>query len=168
MSQMFREDGHLTQEVLKALRCGTLTAAEKIEALAHIGECGECAERFAGSFEQSELLTLPPQFAEGVERKLSEVRITVTPFSMGKKKAEVPVKREPVKRDSRKEYRRYSCRVAIAACLALLLLFSGSFTMGMNALSNSRVLNPDLSRVNQLTQTLSDFSREFLHWEVKR
>lgn len=158
--------GHLSQETLRRLKMGILTPLEKIDALSHIGRCAVCAYSFSESYEQTELLELPPQFASGVEKKLSELRVTAAPFLLGKRAGE-ELENSLGKRDLKKEYRRYSCRVAIAACVALLLLFSGTFNEGMNAITKSKVLNPDLSRVNQLTQSLSDFSKELVHREVK-
>ena len=195
MSGNNRNDAHLTDRTLGMLKSGRIPAEEKQSALLHIGECSLCAQRFADSFEEQELLSLPPQFAEGVDRKLSQLRITATPLSLGRKllqnsggdcrgddeadrqRSSVPARRtvgalEPGRpqtpQEKKREYRRYSCRVAVAACVALIMLFSGTFTMGMSALSQSRVLNPDLSVVNRITQDLSNFSKEIIHWEARK
>lgn len=169
-NQMYRNDGHLTDEMLQKMAAGAGKTGEKIQALDHIGGCELCAQRFAACLEQTELLTLPPQFVAGVDKKLSEVRITATPLSIGRSEVRdsgSPFP-EPVKgKDKQKEFRRYSCRVAIAACLALLLLFSGTFATGMKMISEGVALRPQSGAVNQLTQKLSDFSKEILQWEVK-
>ncbi len=198
MSGNERKEIHLSDQMIEMLKNGRLSAEEKQRALLHIGECDLCAQSFAESFAERDLIPLPPQFAEGVERKMSQLRITATPLSLGRKllqnsgedpqrtsgrgsaedrrRANVPARRtegslEPGRRqtpqEKKREYRRYSCRVAVAACVTLIMLFSGTFTMSMSALSQSRVLNPDLSMINRITQDLSDFSKEIIHWEVR-
>lgn len=180
----------LTEDRLRALRTGSVGTAQRLAALEHISRCRDCAERLAEGYGEDGLLRLPPQFAQGVEKKLSQLRVTATPLSLVRPAAKPWMNREETegrkrvenaggtrgrdvgkagnqKRDPQKEFRRYSCRVALAACVSLALIFSGTFDAGMAAISSSRALNPDLAVVDHITQRIGDFSQRVIYWEVK-
>ncbi len=54
--------GHLKPDRIVALKAGVLSAEEMIVALEHIGECERCADAFAESYCDKELLNLSPDF----------------------------------------------------------------------------------------------------------
>lgn len=147
------DNDHVSKNSWKKLYLRQLPNEEKIAMAEHIQNCDVCATVFAEFLEKNGLLNLPPQFSKGVDKKRSAIRLTATPLSSDKGK-----------REANREYRRYSCKVAIAACIALLLLFSGTFSSGVKMISKSKVLEPDFSTINQITQDLSDFSKKIINW----
>ena len=129
---------HLTTEKIAALKGGALSRQETILTLEHIGECGQCADAFAGSYGKSELLELPQGFRSDI-------------FSaIGREK---------------RELFRYGFKVSIAACITLFLLFSGTFSYSMNVSKN---IYPDFSGVNEITENLKGFSDKLIHFEITK
>ena len=141
---------HLTETQMKDLKAGRLSKNEKLLALKHIGECEQCADSFAGSYGDLELLTLSPDFKTEIFFEIEKEK-----KGMIKEKAAV----------WKRELCFYSFKVSIAACIALLLLFSGTLDYGMNM---SRTMNPQLSGVNVITENLRGFSDKLIDFEVQK
>ena len=143
---------HLPPDKMNALKFGLLSGAETISALEHIGECEQCAEAFAESYSGRDLLELSPGFKQAV-------------FStIDKKERGVGIK-EAKAADGKRELFRYSFRVSIAACITLLLFFSGTMDYGINL---SRSIRADLTEVNVITENLRGFSDKLIHFEVTK
>ena len=143
---------HLTPDIMADLKSGRLSGAEALAALEHIGECEQCADAFAGIYHETELLELPPGFRSAV-------------FSaVEKEKRTAPVVKSK-KDDKRRELFSYSFRVSIAACITLVLLFSGTINYGINL---SRSIHPDLSRVNVITEDLRGFSDKLVNFNYQK
>ena len=128
---------HLTPDRMKALKAGMLAKDDTISALEHLGECEQCADAFAKSYSDQELLELSPGFKIAV-------------FSAIEKE--------------KRELFRYSFKVSVAACITLFLLFSGTFNFSMNFSKN---MYSDLSGVNTITENLRGFSDKLIDFEVK-
>jgi hypothetical protein len=144
--------GHLTPELMAALKNGRLSGEEAISALEHIGECEQCADAFAGIYSETELLKLSPGFRSAV-------------FSaVEKEKRAAPVMKAK-KDDKKRELFRYSFRVSIAACITLALLFSGTIDYGINL---SRSMRPDFSKVNVITEDLRGFSDKLINYKYQK
>jgi hypothetical protein len=143
---------HLTPDIMADLKSGRLSEAEAVAALEHIGECEQCADAFAGTYHETELLELPPGFRSAV-------------FSaVEKEKRTIPVVKSK-RDDKRRELFSYGFRVSIAACITLVLLFSGTINYGINL---SRSIHPDLSRVNVITEDLRGFSDKLVNFKYQK
>lgn len=73
MTELFRPDGHLSDEGLQALVDGRLDEMARLEAAEHLGFCTPCMQRYIG-FLTGEVLQAPPQdlvlpVARGVRQK---------------------------------------------------------------------------------------------------
>lgn len=143
---------HLTPDIMTALKIGRLTGAEAVSALEHIGECEQCADAFAGIYHEGELLELPPGFRSAVFSSVERERRTV------------PIVKSE-QNDKKRELFRYGFRVSIAACITLVLLFSGTINYGINL---SRAIHPDLSRVNVITEDLRGFSDKLINFKYQK
>jgi len=140
-STLFNKNGHLTEETLKSLKVGTLKDEELISVVEHIGDCEKCAGRFAESFNDDELAEAPLGFQEKVQIKIK-----------GKKENNI-------------QFGFYCAKVAIAAGIALMMVFSN----GLNYLANEKTdyVKPiDLSFVNSISTNLNSFSEKIINLEV--
>lgn len=166
-------EDHLTEKMMTALVWGRLGQSEKIKALDHVAGCKECSERFAAAYENIVLLELPPQFCD-------EVRVSLRRYiesEPNQDRVEPQIKKsfaaqgryESQKKSDRqvrkKEYWRYSFRVVLAACFTMVILFSNTFSTGVAAL-NERMMNPDFSHIDKISQGLNNFSNHVLNWEA--
>ncbi|CDZ23401.1 hypothetical protein CCDG5_0258 [[Clostridium] cellulosi] len=141
---LFGKDGHLTPKALALLKEGRLSDEEMAMALSHIGSCEACAEAFASDFTEEELLEVPHDFETELQDKIKQIET-----------------------DKKRGFTLYVLRVAIAACAAIAITFSGT----LNQLSGkpkigSKIKAPDLSFVNTINQQLKDFSQNILNMEV--
>ncbi len=127
--------GHLTSAALDALKNGETRGGELDAQLAHLGNCAACAQRFAAGIAPEELAPLPKGFAECVRARL-------------------PQKRAPLLG--------YSLRVAVAACLALLFLFSGALRGMADSSQTPSPRAPDLGFVSDFTAGMRTFSQSVL------
>nr|PZM89916.1 MAG: hypothetical protein DIU81_01635 [[Clostridium] cellulosi] len=80
---------------------------------------------------------------------------------------ELQDKIKQIETDKKRGFTLYVLRVAIAACAAIAITFSGT----LNQLSGkpkigSKIKAPDLSFVNTINQQLKDFSQNILNMEV--
>lgn len=140
-STLFDKGGHLTEETLTALKFDILQDEELIDLLEHISDCQKCADAFADSFKDDELAEAPLGFQEKVQIKIK-----------GKKKSNI-------------QFSFYCVKVAVAASIALMMVFSN----GLNSLVNSKknyVRPPDLSILDSVNANLNDFSEKIVKLEV--
>lgn len=142
---------HLTPDRMKDLKNGRLSRDEMISALAHIGECEQCAGVLAESYSRFDLLELSPDFQPAVFEAL--------------KKQQSKAGKEKAKAGGKRELFRYGCRVSVAACITLLLFFSGTMNYGINF---SRFIHTDLSEANVITENLRGFSDKLIHFEPNK
>ena len=142
---------HLTPVRMKALKEGLIAKDDMISALEHLGECEQCADAFANSYSDQELLDLPPGFKIAV-------------FSAIEKEKSAIVKKRVKMADGKRELFRYGFKVSIAACITLFLLFSGTFNYSMNFSKN---MYSDLSGVNSITENLRGFSDKLIDFEIR-
>ncbi len=143
MSNPVKAIGHLTEYELKALKEGTLLKSEVLTFSEHISDCGLCAERFTACLEEDELMEVPKGFRENVVHKL-----------------------QPEK-DDRRQLLFYSIRVAVAACITLIFIFSGAlnFISGMD----NRIMKQDIRGLyvaDTVNAGLQNFSEKLLNLEV--
>ena len=140
-NRLFNKDEHLTEETLKLLKFDILKDDELISVLEHIGDCQKCAGSFADSFTDDELAEAPLGFEEKVQIKIK-----------GKKQSNI-------------QFNLYCVKVAVAASIALMMVFSN----GLNSLVNSKAnyVKPlDLSIVNSVNANLNTFSEKIIKLEV--
>lgn len=141
---------HLTEEKMKALKDGMLSEADAISTLEHIGECEQCADAFGGCYREEELLELSPEFR-------SAVFLAIAEYNRNRTKA------KPLAVEGKRELFRYSFRVSIAACITLLLLFTGTMDYGIHF---SRSINTELPEVNRITEKVRGLSAQLIDFEV--
>jgi len=140
-STLFDKEGHLTEETLKALKFDILQHEELIDLLEHISDCQKCAGTFADNFKDDELAEAPLGFQEKVQIKIK-----------GKKQSNI-------------QFSFYCVKVAVAASIALMMVFSN----GLNSLVNIKtnyVKPPDLSILNSVNANLNIFSEKIIKLEV--
>jgi len=140
-STLFDKEGHLTEETLKALKFDILQHEELIDLLEHISDCQKCAGTFADNFKDDELAEAPLGFQEKVQIKIK-----------GKKQSNI-------------QFSFYCVKVAVAASIALMMVFSN----GLNSLANTKTnyVKPlDLSIVNSVNANLNTFSEKIIKMEV--
>lgn len=143
---------HMTTERMKALKDGLLSREDAISALTHIGECKQCADTFAGCYGEQELLELTAEFKSAV-------------FSAIEKEKRTVIKDRVKAADRKRELFRYSFRVSVAACITLLLLFTGTMNYGIHF---SRSIGTGLPEVNEITENLRGFSNKLIDFEVTK
>lgn len=138
---LFNKEGHLTKDILKALKFGVLKDEELIDLLEHISDCQKCAGAFADNFEDDELAEAPLGFQEKVQIKIKGNKQSNIQFSF------------------------YCVKVAVAASIALMMVFSN----GLNSLANTKTnyVKPlDLSIVNSVNANINTFSKKIIKLEV--
>lgn len=143
MSGLVDKSGHLSEYALAALKEGTLNKAEILAASEHMSGCRLCAGKFAGSFGENELLEVPSGFKDDIAARL-----------------------RPAKEEKR-QFLFYSLRVAIAACAALIIVFSG--TLSFIADMDSKIKGSQtggLYLADTLNAGFQNFSQKILDLEV--
>lgn len=138
---IFDENGHLTAQAINSFKKNELPSNELLLFADHISSCDKCSLVLSDSFDESDLFNVPLGFSEEV------------------------VRRAYPKNDDRKQLVFYSLRVAFAASIALVILFSGT----LNRLSTSYIEyipTPDNSYVDNINTSLRDFSQKLLNLEV--
>lgn len=138
---LFNKEGHLTEDTVKLLKLGTLKDEELISILEHISDCQECASVFADSFEDDELAEAPLGFEEKVQIKIKNKKESNTHFNL------------------------YCARVAIAASIALIMVFSNGLSFIANTKTN-HVKPLDLSFINSFNSNLNTLSEKIIKMEV--
>lgn len=142
-STLFEEKVHLTKISLKALKEGSLSDNELVLLSEHICNCEGCADMLANSFNDSELANAPLGFEQEIMCKIKN------------------------KKENNTQFMFYSLRVAMAASIALMFVFSN----GLNFLANTKTktlnVNPmSLSTINTVNQSLNNFSQKIINLEV--
>jgi hypothetical protein len=142
-SILFNEDNHLTEMSLKAFKEGHLDDKSLILLSEHIACCEECADALADSFNDNELAKAPLGFQEEIQNKIKNKKQNSFQFGF------------------------YSLKVAVAACIALIIVFSSQ----LNYLANTKLVTsyikaPDLSIVNSINTNLYNLSEKIINMEV--
>lgn len=135
--------GHLSECDLQALKEGTLHEAKILALSEHMSDCMMCAGRFAACFGEDELLEVPAGFRENIVNRL-----------------------RPEKEDKR-QMLFYSVRVAVAACLTLIFIFSGvlNFIQGMESKIEGYGVE-GLYLADSVNSGFQNFSKKVLDLEV--
>ncbi|MBR0597076.1 hypothetical protein [Sinanaerobacter chloroacetimidivorans] len=142
---------HLTREEILKLKKGILPLEDKCNALAHISQCSHCADALAGNYESRDLLSAPPDFISESLTKIEQLPKSIAGSRI---------------RNRKRELYFYGFKVSVAACIALVLLFSGTFNYGITLLGESRIAEADFSKVNIITENLRGFSDKLIHIQV--
>ncbi len=100
--ELFREDGHLTDEGLASIQNGSLDELERLEACEHLSFCDCCLVRYTDALTDDALLAPERPLAESVLRRVRKRALRVLQSSV--------------------------TRAAAAAVLALALWGTGIFT----------------------------------------
>ena len=90
---------HLDNDKLNGLKNGLLSASEEEDALLHISQCGQCAERFSEFFRLSQK-SPPAGFSESIAWRI---------------------------RSKRREFLLYSVRVMVSVAASLVIVFTTAF-----------------------------------------
>lgn len=129
---------HPEDHMLKALQAGTLSQEEQIALLTHIAGCEACAARLCELIPHT--LDTPP----GFEKKV--------------------ISRWHAQQKSRHlSLFLYSLRVGIAACIALVLLYSGVFER-----FHVELRPPDMGKANSITAEMNRMTEKIINWEVSQ
>lgn len=142
-STLFEKNGHLTKNAILGLKEGSLNDDELILITEHICDCEGCADALANSFKDDELLHAPLGFQE---ETLSKIKI---------------------KKDKKTQFLFYSFRVAMAASIALMFVFSNALNFMANTKIKTLNVNPiSLSSINTINKSLNNFSEKIITREV--
>lgn len=140
---LFKEYGHLTEASLKALKEGSLNDNELILLSEHVCNCEGCADALANSFNDNELIDTPLGFEHEILCKIKK------------------------KKESNTQFVFYSLRVAMAASIALMIVFSNGLNILANTETKTLKVNPmSLSTINTINESLNDFSQKIINLEV--
>ena len=143
MSNLFDENGHISYSSLKKLKNNSLTDDELIKVSEHIADCEKCSEYLAESFNEDELVDAPYGFQEEVKQEIDKKLITRAQFFF------------------------YSMRVAVAACLSLVILFSSTFKFMQDTTAViENISAPNFRVVNSINSDLSNFTNKIVNMEV--
>ncbi|MBZ9687052.1 hypothetical protein G9F72_012030 [Clostridium estertheticum] len=142
-STLFKENGHVSKIALKALKEGCLSDNEVILLSEHICICEGCADALASSFDDNELAVAPLGFGQEIMCKIKNKKEKNTQFVF------------------------YSLRVAMAASIALMFVFSNGLNFLANTKTKTLVVNPmSLSTINAINESLNNFSQKIINLEV--
>ena len=164
MIGLFDSEGHLTPSTLAALCVGSLCDEAALVVLDHLGECPGCAGDYAAVLEQGVLCEPPAGFSERLQAALEEEPLLSVPVD-----AEQPqiITTSPANthkgRQSGGSFFAYAFRVAVAACIALIVTFAGFAIPHTNSLT--AVKTPDFSIVNAISSNLKAFSQTIVNLE---
>ncbi|WP_291643383.1 hypothetical protein [Clostridium sp.] len=143
VSTLFKENGHLTKVSINMLKEGSLSEVELILIAEHMSLCAECAGDFTDSLSDNELACVPSGFEQEILSKVKKNKERNTQFIF------------------------YSLRVAIAASIALVFVFSSQLNFIANTKTNTLNVSPiSLSSINTVNQSLNDFSEKIINMEV--
>ena len=140
-NKLFDKNGHLTDITIEALKNGLLEDNKLILVSDHICNCENCASTFADSFNDNELAEAPLGFEEEIQGKIKN------------------------KKNSDLQFLFYSLRVSIAACIALVFVFSNTLNFAANT-KVTQIESPNLSVVNSINADISKFSQKIIDMEV--
>ena len=129
---------HMTQEQLHALKSGTLSPQNTIDALEHIGSCQACAQRFSELFQASAVA--PPQLEAEIVKRIAEVRPART-----------------VRKES--GFIAYAVRVGLATCAALALVVTSIWSGPWEI---RPLPPPDNSHINKIALDMHRFTDQIL------
>ena len=142
-STLFKENGHLTKISLKALKEGYLNDTELILISEHICSCEACADALANNFNDNDLADAPLGFQQEILSKVDN------------------------KKEKNVLFLFYSLRVAMAASIALVFVFSNVLPYIANTKVEPLNIAPmSLSTTNSINKSLNDFSQKIIHMEV--
>jgi hypothetical protein len=134
-SNLFDKNRHLLDTTITKIKNGLLQDNDLILTSEHICNCEKCADDLANSFSFDDLAEAPLGFEEEIKNKIK-----------GKKENNI-------------QFMFYSFRVAIAACIALVLVFSNALNfLGSENLNN--INSKNLSIVSSINSDLNNFSKK--------
>lgn len=143
INTLFKENGHLTKTSLTGLKEGSLSDNELILISEHICNCEGCANALADSFNDNELIEAPLDFEQEVLSKIKK------------------------KKENKTQFVFYSLRVAMAASIALMFVFSNALNFIANTKNKTLDVTPmSLSTINTINRSLNDFSQKLINMEV--
>jgi len=140
---LFDKTGHLDKVSLIKLKEGSLNDEDLSLALEHICNCEECSDVFANSYNDNELAEAPLGFHNEIQEKIKK------------------------KRESDIKLFFYSFRVAVAAGIALVFVFSNTLSFVANKKINPGIINSsNLSVVSTINTQITNFSTKIVNLEV--
>lgn len=143
MSSLFY-NGHLTIQSVIKIKEGDVEQAELLNALSHIAECEECAQLYAAGFKSEELTQIPKDFANEVLNKAKEIE-----------------------QSERRSFAVYVAQVAVSACAALAITFSGSINLIPLCYQNMvSIQKPVISFTDNLKSNFRNFTQNSIKREV--
>ena len=142
-STLFMENGHLTKISLKALKKGSLSDTELVLILEHLSACEACADELADNFSDNELAMVPLGFQQEILSKIDK------------------------KKENNTQFLFYSLRVAMAASIALVFVFSNALSFIANTKVDPLNITPmSIGATNTINKSLNDFSQKIINLEV--
>lgn len=142
MNNLFDPDGHVAQPTLSGFAAGDLNREELTAVAEHIAVCEQCAGALAEAVEVKPPASVPAGFEEAILNRISDSN------------------------EKRAELFHFSFRVALAACAALLLVFSSTLNAFAGSNLFAKIKAPDSCAIEIVNTHLRDFSQQILDMEV--
>ena len=140
---LFDENAHLTNSTLEALKAGALIDTELLLITEHLCSCEKCTEALTDNYDDNRLLKIPFGFEEEVKNMIRK------------------------NKEKNRQFVFYSFRVVVAACIALIFVFSGTVNFAINTgMGKDNISPPNLAVVNSINNQLNTFSIKLINMEV--
>lgn len=105
---------HLTQEQIQHLKQGNITNEKNIEYLEHISQCEYCANQYANSFLENDLIETPPDLRQNILDETVYKKSALETLQMLERKGH----------QKKKEFLCFTAKVVFAMCAVTVMLFS--------------------------------------------
>lgn len=177
------DEKHMSQNSLVRLAQGNADMAERMELLEHLTHCPECMERLTQYFDQTAEVKPSADFVSRTAQRIrsetaDEKRQTVQAGTADTNDNRIPMEINRKTKGSgekgRGELMRYSAKVSVAACAALLLLFTqtwmldgGRKVMGQDAWwsgSPSHVVEKPIEKIKSAEKAMRSLSDYLFRW----
>ncbi|MHC6181405.1 hypothetical protein ACYUJ6_16430 [Clostridium sp. JNZ X4-2] len=140
---LFNRDGHIKDLSIKRFKERRLSDMELAVLSKHIGNCEKCAGKLADSFQQDDFLKVPYGFEEEVKNRINR------------------------KYEKNRQFFFYSLRISIAACIALVFVFSSTLNfMANTTMKTMEIKSPKFTAVNSINMKLDNFTNRIIDMEV--
>lgn len=140
---LFNSKGHIKNSALKKFNERSLSDIELAILSEHIGNCEKCAEKLADSFAQDDFLKVPGGFEEEIKNKINR------------------------KHEKSRQFFFYTLKVSMAACIALVFVFSSALNfMANTGVKTMKIKSPEFTVVNSINMELGNFTSKIIDMEV--
>lgn len=132
---------HFSKDTIYKFKNMLLEEEQLLAVAQHMASCEKCANAIANSFDKEELLEVPLGFEEEIKKKIKS------------------------KSERKREFIFYSARVAIAASIALVIVFSNVLNMLNDTLKLDSLNARTSSVINSVNNNIDSLSKKAMRME---